>query len=177
MKKMLVALCALFVSVSLSAGNPLKVTNAKTSLKEFFKKDAKAYLVLDWNKTQYDNKKTALEEFGATDYDFIKKDCAEKFIEGFNNKSKGVKLSDKKDGANYKFLIKVSNLDSFTNVMGWGARTEAKMWGTLTITDAASGETVAEINIDEAEDGTDYVRREAFGKTFLLLGERVAKMK
>ena len=88
-----------------------------------------------------------------------------------------MKLSDKKDGANYKFLIKVSNLDSFTNVMGWGARTEAKMWGTLTITDAASGETVAEINIDEAEDGTDYVRREAFGKTFLLLGERVAKMK
>ena len=108
---------------------------------------------------------------------FIKKDCAEKFIEGFNDKSKGMKLSDKKDGANYKFLIKVTNLDSFTNVMGWGARTEAKMWGTLTIVDAASGDTVAEINIDEAEDGTDYVRREAFGKTFLLLGERVAKMK
>ena len=60
--------------------------------------------------------------------------------------------------------------------MGWGSRTEAKMWGTLKIVDA-SGDTIAEINIDEAEDGTDYVRREAFGKTFLLLGERIAKLK
>jgi hypothetical protein len=73
-------------------------------------------------------------------------------------------------------MITVKNIDSFINVMGWGSRTEAKMWGTLKIVDA-SGDTIAEINIDEAEDGTDYVRREAFGKTFLLLGERIAKLK
>lgn len=173
---MFFALMVMFACVATFAGNPLSVTNSKVELKKFLKEQASAVLVIDWSDAKYDNKKTAAEEFG-DDYDFIKKDCAAKFIEGFNDKSKGVKLEKEKKDAAYKFVITVRNLDSFVNVMGFGPRTEAKMWGTLKIVDNANGETLAEVKIDEAEDGTDYVRREAFGKTFLLLGERVAKMK
>ena len=61
--------------------------------------------------------------------------------------------------------------------MGFGSRTEAKMWGVLKIVEKKTGKVLAEIKIDEAEDGTDYVFREAFGKTFLLLGAGVAKLK
>lgn len=175
MRKLVLALMAMFASVTMFSGNPLSVKSSKVELKKFMKEAATANLVLDWSKTQYDNKKTAATEFGE-DYAFIKKDCAEKFIEGFNAKSKGIKLEQGKKGADYKFVITVTNLDSFVNVMGWGLRTEAKMWGNLKIVDAKGG-TVAEIEIDEAEDGTDYVRREAFGKTFMILGTKVAKLK
>ena len=176
MKKFFVTMCAVLLSMSAFAGNPLSVENSKVNLKDFLKKDAVACLVIDWKGAKYDNKKAVEEELGS-DYDFVKKDCAEMFIEGFNDKSKGLKLQGDESGAAYRFEIKVTNLDTFVNVMGFGARTEAKMWGTLKIVDAASGDTLAEIKIDEAEDGTDYVRREAYGKTFLLLGARIAKMK
>ncbi len=168
---------AMMFSVVTFAGNPLKVVNSNVALKTFMKEKASANLVIDWKNAKFDNKKTLAEEFNkGDDYAFIQKDCAEKFIEGFNAKSKGIKLEQGKKDADYKFVITVTNTDTFINVMGWGAPTEAKMWGNLKIVDAKGG-TVAEINIDEAEDGTDHVRREAFGKTFMLLGIRVAKLK
>ena len=177
MKKVFSALMAMMFSVATFAGNPLKVVSSSVALKSFMKEQATANLVIDWKNAKFDNKKSAASEFNKDDdYAFIQKDCAEKFIEGFNAKSKGIKLEQGKKDADYKFVITVTNLDTFINVMGWGAPTEAKMWGNLKITNA-KGETIADINIDEAEDGTDHVRREAFGKTFMLLGIRVAKLK
>ena len=85
-------------------------------------------------------------------------------------------LTKDKKGTDYKFTITVRNLDSFVNVMGFGPRWEAKVWGILKITNTKGG-TVAEVDITQAEDGTDYVRREAFGKTFMLLGYKIAKLK
>lgn len=177
MKKVLLAMMAMAFSVATFAGSPLKVVSSNVALKTFMKEQASANLVIDWKNAKYDNKKSAAAEFSQDgDYAFIQKDCAEKFIEGFNAKSKGIKLEQGKKGADYKFVITVTNLDTFVNVMGWGPRTEAKMWGNLEIVDAKGG-TIAEIEIDEAEDGTDYVRREAFGKTFMILGTKVAKLK
>ncbi|MBO7471817.1 MAG: hypothetical protein J6T78_08135 [Bacteroidaceae bacterium] len=177
MKKVLLSLFVMMISVATFAGNPLKVISSNVELKTFMKEQASANLVIDWKNAQYDNRKSAAAEFNEDDdYAFIQKDCAEKFIEGFNAKSKGIKLEQGKKDADYKFAITITNLDTFINVMGWGPRTEAKMWGNLKITDA-KGSVVAEIEIDEAEDGTDYIRREAFGKTFLLLGQKVAKLK
>ena len=177
MKKVFLALMAMAFSVVTYAGNPLKVINTKVALKTLMKEQASANLVIDWKNAKYDNKKSAAEEFSKDgDYAFIQKDCAEMLIKGFNAKSKGIKLEQGKKGADYKFVITVTNLDTFVNVMGWGAPTEAKMWGNLKIFDAKGG-TIAEIEIDEAEDGTDHVRREAFGKTFMILGTKVAKLK
>ena len=175
MKRVFLALVAVFASVVTFAGSPLKVTNSTVALKQFMKEQANATLVIDWSKAQYDNKKSASAEFGA-DYNFIKDDCVNKLIEGFNAKSKGIKLTKDKKGTDYKFTITVRNLDSFVNVMGFGPRWEAKVWGTLKITNTKGG-TVAEVDITQAEDGTDYVRREAFGKTFMLLGYKIAKLK
>jgi hypothetical protein len=175
--KVFIVLMAMAFSVVTFAGNPLKVVNTKVALKILMKEKASANLVIDWKNAKYDNKKTLAAEFNEDDdYAFIQKDCAEKFIEGFNEKSKGIKLEQGKKGADYKFVITVTNTDTFVNVMGWGPRTEAKMWGNLKIVNA-KGETIAEVDIAEAEDGTDYVRREAFGKTFLILGTKVAKLK
>lgn len=176
MRKAFFTMIAMLACVASFAGSPLSVVNSRVALKKFMAEKASAGLVIDWSDAKYDNRKTAAAEFG-DDYEFIQTDCADKFIEGFNTKSKGIKLEKGKEDAVYKFIIMIRNLDSFINVMGFGPRTEAKVWGTMKIVDNASGDTIAEINIDEAEDGTDYVRRESFGKTFLLLGARVAKLK
>lgn len=174
MRKVFLTLLVMLVCIATYAGKTLSVINSKVQLKQFMKEQANACLVIDWSGAKYDNKKSASSEFGK-DFNFIKEDCVSKFIEGFNAKSKGIKLKKDKKGTTYKFVITVRNLDSFVNVMG-GGRTEAKMWGDLKITNAKGG-AIAEIKIDEAEDGTDYVRREAFGKTFMKLGQKVAKLK
>lgn len=177
MKRVLFTICAVLVGLSAFAGNPVKVVKSNENLKGFMKKDVAAVLIIDWAKTKFDNKKAASAEFGK-DWAFIKKDCAEKFIEEFNDKSKGIKLQDYAKGAKYKFVFTVTNVDDHVNVMGYGPRTEAKIWGTLKIVEAgAKGKTIAEIQIDEAEDGVDYVRKEAYGKTMKLLAKRIAKLK
>lgn len=176
MKKLFLSLCAIVMCTSVFAGNPLKVLTRNGDLKDIMKKEVPAVLVIDWTSTKFDNKKAASKEFGK-DWAFIKKDCTDKFIEGFNKKSKGLKLQKSAKGAKYKFTIKVTNIDSFAKVFGGGGQTVGKVWGTLKIQELPKGRVVAEVEITEAEDGRDYVRRESFGKTMKLLGVRVAKLK
>ena len=57
MKRVFLALVAVFASVVTFAGSPLKVTNSTVALKQFMKEQANATLVIDWSKAQYDNKK------------------------------------------------------------------------------------------------------------------------
>ena len=176
MKRTLFTFLVMLIGSTAFAGNPLTVVNSSIDLKELKKKDVAAVLVIDWNSTKFDNKKAASKEFGK-DWAFIKKDCTDKFIEGFNKKSKGLKLQKSAKGAKYKFTIKVTNIDSFAKVFGGGGQTVGKVWGTLKIQELPKGRVVAEVEITEAEDGRDYVRRESFGKTMKLLGVRVAKLK
>lgn len=175
MRKICFTLVLMFVSVVTFAGNPLSVVSSKVDLKQLMKEDAYAILVIDWSRAKYDNKKTAAAEFGK-DLAFIKNDCADKFIEGFNDKSKGIVLDKNRKKAPYKFVIRVTNLDAYVDVMR-GGQWEGKMWGTLKIVKTSNGATLAEVDIEEAEDGKDYVRKESFGKTFKRLGGKVAKLK
>lgn len=179
MKKIHLVIFMMMVCAATFARNPLKIVNSKVTFKTFLQKKASANLVIDWNNTKYDNKKPLADEFNeGDDYVFIQKDCANKFIEGFNSKSKGIKVENGNGDTTYKFVIMVNNVDACISVMGIKpGQTKSKMWGNLKIIDSASGDIISEIEIDEVEDGTDYVRRESFGKTFEILGQRVAKLK
>lgn len=179
MKKIIVVLFTLMVSAATFAGGPLKVINRKVTLQTLLRERAYANLVIDWSNAKYDKKKPLSEEFNEDDdYEFIQSDCVGKFMDGFNGESKGMIIDNRKEDASYSFIITVSNVDAFVRVMGFKVgKTEAKMWGNLKIVDNATNEVIAEIKIDEAEDGCDYVRRESFGKTFEILGQEVAKMK
>ena len=178
MKKIFLALF-IMVCATTFARNPLKIINSKVAFRTFLQEKASANLVIDWTNAKYDNKKQFADEFNEDDdYAFIQKDCAEKFIEGFNAKSKGMKMENGKEDTTYKFVIAVRNMDASISPMGFTpGQTKSKMWGNLKIIDNASGDTIAEIEIDEVEDGTDYIRRESFGKTFMILGTKVAKLK
>lgn len=175
MRKVWLALLLTLVCVATIARNPLYVVNSKVALKQLMKEDVYATLVIDWSRAKYDDKKSATAEFGK-DFAFIKNDCADKFIEGFNAKSKGIALEKNRKKVAYKFVIRVTNMDAYVDVMR-GGQWESKVWGTLKIVKASNGATVAEVEIEEARNGKDYVRKESFGKTFKRLGEKVAKLK
>ncbi len=160
-----------------TAGNPLKVTTGKDELKSIMKESATLEVAFDWSNATYDNKKDLKEEFGS-DYDWIINDCQTKFIEGFNETAKNVKLSATATAdAKYKCVLIITTVDRFFAAMRFVPRHESKMWGTFKIVTSDTNETVVEVNIDEAEDGTDMSPKECYGKTFFKLGEKLGNLK
>lgn len=176
MKRLITALFAITLCVVSYAGNPIKIVTGKANAKTIMADNATAAVKYDWSKTTYDGKQSISDYFGK-DCDFVVNDCQEKFVTGFNTASKGLKLTDKEDGAKYIFTLTVSKVDCFFAAMGFVPGHEGKMWGKLTVCSAETGETLLEADIDEAEDGRDLVRNESFGKTFGLLGKKIAKLK
>lgn len=177
MKKIISTLCLMLVCMSTFAGNPFKIAFGKENAKALMKEAAVAVVEFDWNGTMYDKKITAKEKFGG-DYDFVVKDCQQKFVSAFNEASKGLRLTTEVCGdAKYKMRVQVSNLDSYLAVMSFAPRNEAKMWGHVTLTDVATGEKMLVVDVDEAEDGQDFVWRECFGKTFAQMAKRLVKVK
>lgn len=176
MKRFITALFAITLCVVSFAGNPVKIVTGKANAKGIMADNATAAIKFDWSKTTYDGKQSISDYFG-DDCNFIVTDCQSKFVESFNEASKGLKLTDKEESAKYIFTLTVSKVDCFFAAMGFVPGHESKMWGKLTVCSAETGDTLLEADIDEAEDGRDFVRNESFGKTFGILGKRIAKLK
>lgn len=176
MKKTLMFLCLVLCSMVAMAGNPFKSITGKEKLKEIMNSSEKALVVFDWSEAKYDKTKDLKEKL-ADDYDFVLSDCEKSFVEGFNKQSKKIQLAKDATGAKYKFILKITSIDRYFQPMTFVPKHEAKMWGSLEIVNAETNESLVKIKIDEAEDGYDLVPKECFGKTFLKLGERTAKLK
>ncbi|MCD8304782.1 MAG: hypothetical protein LUC86_08180 [Prevotellaceae bacterium] len=176
MKKVIVTYCILFTCVAAFASNPYKVLTGKENLKSISKESVPILLVIDWSETKYDGDKEVTEEWG-DDYDFIINDCAKSFIAGYNEKSKGPKVMSTVEDAKYKFLITVENVDRFFDPMEFVPGFKAKVWADVKLIEVDSEDIVAEILIDEADEGRDFVANECFGKNFYEIGKKMAKMK
>ncbi len=158
------------------ARNPLIIVKSSVKPKDLMKEKACATLTIDWSEALYDNEKKVEIEFDK-DSIFTKKDCYNKFVEGFNTFSKGLKIDNNENNIAYEFVLIVRNIDAHISVMGFGPRHVAELWGDLKVIDKSSNEVVLQIKIDEADDGDDYVRRECFGKTFLEVAKRLTRLK
>ncbi len=176
MKRFALFCSMLFIAIFAFASNPMKKIEGRDNLKAIMSSDAKAYVIYDWTEAKYDKTKDIKVQL-AEDYDFVISDCEKSFVTGFNNKAKHLKLSTDSNGAKYKFVLKVTCIDRYFQPMTFVPKHEGKMWGTLEIFNAETNESLTKITIDEAEEGYDLVPRECFGKTFLNLGEKVAKLK
>ena len=176
MKRLLLTAILALSAVIAFAGNPLKIVNGKDQVKTIMKENTTVVVEFDWSQAKYDNKKTLKEQWEG-DYDYIVNDCEESFIKGFNENAKKLKMAKEADNAKYKFVLTVTNIDRFFAAMAFIPQHEAKMWGTLTIVDIASNQTLAEVRIDEAEDGQHVDVKQCFGETFEELGEKIAKLR
>lgn len=178
MKKLtrtLVMVCCLLLATATAWAGPIKEISGKKEYKTLLKESTVAVLKCDWTSATYDGKQPVAEYFAA-DWDKVREDCERSFINGFNDKSTALKLAANSSNAKYTFTLKVDKVDCFFAAMAFVPRHEAKLWGQLNVTDNATGTVVASFKITEAEDGRDMVRNESFGKTFLGIAQKFAKL-
>lgn len=97
------------------------------------------------------------------------------FTEGFNGKCKKSKVVDSTD-AKYTITIKVDNMDCYYKVVSFVPGHVTKVWGTASIKDNSSGETIAVMQITECAGSRDFTIDDSFGKCFISLGEKLANV-
>lgn len=185
MKKLFISLLLAMACITASADNPIRIVSRSAGFKSMMKETAIVCLVMDWSEATYDNEISVKEKFGE-DLDYIIiTDCYVNMLAGFNEHSKGLKMQLEEEGAKYKMLIKVERVDwrVMPIAVGWGwhgfnaGANEGQIWGDIVIANVETGDIMAEIRIDEAEEGYDTTRDGCFGKTFYLVGKKVAKLK
>jgi hypothetical protein len=99
------------------------------------------------------------------------------FIEEFKDNNKKMDFVTTESEANYKITIQVTKIDEFINVMGWIPGPCIRVWGTLTVTDVKSGESLLVVDIDEIDGGSAPTTDRAFNDAFGKLGEKIARLK
>lgn len=169
---LLIAFVTMFATVAF-ASNPIKVVNGD---KKFFKSaEGNVYLEVIYDGATFDGKMPLTEK-----YDDIENKTTisyDGFIEEFNERNSKLQFVKDETEATYKMTIQVTKIDEFFNVMGWVAGPCIRVWGTLTVTDVKSGDTLIAIDIDEIDGGSSPTVDRAFNDTFGALGEKIAKLK
>ncbi len=174
MKKFLFALVAMcMISMNAMAGLDIKVTKGD---KKFFKTAAGSAVVeFVWDGATYDKKEPLGKHF--SNLNELMDLALKGFTETFNDKCKKVKVEGDLKDAQYKFTMKITNMDQYYKVMGFIPGNATKVWGTMTITDAGSGEELVVIDVDEVDGGANPNPNGSFCDCFEELAEQVAKLK
>ncbi len=97
------------------------------------------------------------------------------FMEGFNDKCKESKVVDSED-SKYTITIKVDNMDCYFKVVSFVPGHATKVWGNASIKDNTTGETIAVVKITECAGSRDFTIDDSFGKCFISLGGKMAKV-
>jgi hypothetical protein len=167
MKKFLLVSVLLLTAVSLFAAKPLKVSKGNLSV---LKEDATATWTIDLSEAQFVNngifakeKKGDFKTWCEDDYDVRVQLMNEEFFRAFNHYSDGLKLVNEGE-APYQVILKV---DTFERSQGPGVAGSCyiSIYGTLSVIDAASGETALEVKVDNVKGDTDFVETDRFPKT------------
>lgn len=169
---MMTAILAVAAVIAFAA-NPLKVINGD---KKLFKTAEGTYLLeVIYDGASYDGRMALTEKYA--DIPSKTKISYDGFIEEFSERNKKVTFVKTAAEAKYRMTIKVTKVDEFINVMGFIPGPCIRVWGTLTVTDTNSGETLLTVNINEIDGGSAVSTDRAFNDTFGELGKRIAKMK
>ena len=174
MKRLFLMAFMTIVATVTFASNPIKVVSGD---KKFFK-SAKGNVFLeviyDDNAT-FDDKMPLIEKYPDLEAKAII--SYNGFIEEFGERNNQLNFVKTEDEATYKMTIRVTKVDEFFNVMGFIAGPCIRVWGTLTITDVKSGDSLLVVDIDEIDGGSAPTVDRAFNDTFGELGKRIAKLK
>ena len=174
MKRLFMSAVFVMIAIATFAANPLKVVNGD---KKFFKNaEGTVFMEVIYDEgATFDDKMPLAEKYNNLDE---KATIAYNgFIEEFSERNKKLQFVKNEEEATYKITIKVTKVDEFINVMGFIPGPCIRVWGTFTVTDAKSGETLLVVNIDEIDGGSAPTTDRAFNDTFGELGQAIAKLK
>ena len=172
MKRILFVLAMFVCSMAAHAG--LDVNVASGSLKPL-KMGGNAIVVFNFSEAKWDNKQEL--KYHYSNLNELAAQCPYEFGRKFRDTSKYVQLVNEESQAKWKMEVKVFNMDSYYNVMGFGLPGHVtKVEGLISITDIASGEPIATIEIDEVDGGRNVTIEGSFRDCFEELGDQVAKL-
>lgn len=169
MKKLLLTFVVLLCSAAMFAG-PLKKTSGDGKC---FLENATAVLSMDLSNTTFD-KKQRFQTWCGKDYEERVAVSEKGFTTSFNQYSKGLKIAEQGTDAKYKIVIDVKNFQRKSASFGFG-RFHMKIYGTLSVIDNATGETVCAYTIDGLSGGDDFNETDRFEKSFFELGKVLLK--
>ena len=172
MKRILFAMCALFVCLATFAGDNIKIKSGKAA---FMQQAVKVCVAFDWSNATWDNRQSLKEQLGA-DYDKYLKDGEASFIEGFQKGAKTVTYTANAGEAQYKITVSVQALDYFFGMGTFAPGHKHKLTATITATDA-SGNVVYTAYADTFTGGRDSVKYDSYKKCMKAAGEKVASFK
>ena len=168
----LMAFMSIIATVAFAA-NPIKVVSGD---KKFFKSaEGNIYLEVKYEGASFDDKMPLTEKYN--DMESKTTISYNGFIEEFKDNNKKMDFVTTESEANYKITIQVTKIDEFINVMGWIPGPCIRVWGTLTVTDVKSGESLLVVDIDEIDGGSAPTTDRAFNDAFGKLGEKIARLK
>ena len=173
MKKVLFTMVMLcIVSMNAMAGG-LKVVQGD---KKFFKTaEGKASLEFVWDGATYNGKMPLTEHY--TNLDELEKVAWKWFRDEFNKHNKTVQIVESTEEVKYKITVKVTKMHAYLKLSSFvpGKATEA--WGTLTITDAATGEELLVADLKKVDGGANPSPDGTFGDCFKDLAQHLNKLK
>lgn len=137
------------------------------------KENESAVLTIDFSKVTWEKKQDFKQWCGA-EYDKRVEVSNSEFTKSFNENSKGVKIVEAGKEAKYKIVVELTNFERKTASFGWG-RAHIKIYGTLSVVDAATGDTVCTYALDGVSGGDDFVETDRFAKSFAELGKQLSK--
>lgn len=174
MKRLFMMAFMTIIATVTFAANPLKVVNGD---KKFFKKaEGNVFLEVIYNDdATYDDRMPLTEKYADIEAKTVI--SYNGFIEEFSERNSNLKFVKDETEATYKMTINVTKVDEFYNVMGWVAGPCVRIWGTLTVTDVKTGESLLVVEIDEIDGGGAPTTDRAFNDSFGELGKKIAKLK
>ena len=174
MKKFLLSLVMLCLTcASVMAGSDIKVIDGDK--KVFKTAKGEALLEIIWDGATYDDKMPLTDKF--PDLKPYQEASWSGFQDSFNDECKKVKVIRNAQNPRYKFVIQVTKVDQYFNVMGWVSGNATKIWGTMTITDLETNTVLTTIKIKEVNGGASPSPTETFSDAFEELAEQVADLK
>ena len=168
---MLTMLLSIVGCVTAMAGNDIKLSEGSiASLKD----GGVASLVIDMADTQFDNKIPIRKDERFANIDEQLPECASEFVREFNDNTRKFTMTKNAEEAQYEIIVKITNLDTFVNVMSFKGGVGIKLWGTITIMNKATGEIVAVFKMDE-EGNSGFTYQIALEEGFEGIAKYLAK--
>lgn len=170
-------LLAIVGCVNAMAGDEIKLTSGSiVSLKD----GGTGCVVIDMDDAKFDNRKPLRKDDRFANVDEQIPECTSEFVREFNSNSKKFIMTEDTDAAQYEFVVKITNVDTFVHLMSFKGGVGIKLWGSITIKDRTNGTEVAIYTIDEeGNSGLTYqiALEEGFEGIAKFLAKRINKGK
>lgn len=175
MKRIILLLSLLFVGFQVSAHTIGALRIVEGSWVSIKNEDATIYVEFDYSATRWFIT-NSYEEHCGEDYQARVELSLNEFVAAFNENSQGLKMSTNPEGAKYKLVFHITNLEIWQMSSLYG-RLCMFVHGEMEITEITTSATICKIAVKGHSGKEDYTPEGRIAKCFSSLAKRLTKFK